>query len=71
MLSKADVSEKCFGLQKAEEAQRDTFMEVIRWSLHAVRSSTYGKNFLIKLVVSSKTSTYFSADDLGVTPVSF
>ncbi len=56
-------------VQKAEESQRQTFIEVIHWSLHSVRSSTYGKNFLIKLVVSSETSSYFDADHLGVTGV--
>ena len=57
--------------QKAEESQKQTFIEVIHWSLHSVRSSTYGKNFLIKLVVSGETSSYFDAEHLGVTGVRF
>ena len=68
MKSQAEISPEC--LQKAEESQRQTFIEVIHWSLHSVRSSAYGKNFLIKLVVSRETTSYFDAEHLGVTGVS-
>jgi len=56
-------------VQKADDSQKARMAEVLRWNRDFLRQSTYGKNFLTKLVNSPETRAYFQAEELLVTQV--
>ncbi len=56
-------------LQKADDEQRARMAEMLQWNRDLLRQSTYGKNFLTKLVNSPETRGYFQPDELLVSQV--